>query len=550
MNALNPQTEIMKGVPIIGNIIPHSWIHHIKRPNGKFYMLAAYLLSDFVYWYRPKEIRDEATGLIVGYENKFAADKLQRSYAQMAEMAGCSKRQCTDACNYLESQNLITREFRTISISGTLMNNVLFVEIVALQVARISTMDPITKKSDRVMATPITKIRDSLSQKNEGGIAEIRDTNTETSTKTSTKTSDLKESAVPTSESITNTEPKAASQASPLPSSISELSTINHLQSEQNSQEPAGQPRADSAPSRLSFQGKDGRALTQHQLKTRVMAWIMYGGDINERYGQLSTQHAQLVRTMIKELNKSNFTVDEYMAFYRDVWRASWEYKKALNSNDRAGTYPSYQWIKTNMHLVRVSHNDETAVLEGRLTDYEFDAVGAPIEEAAIIAAARFGAQYIERERNGLFPVELGAYMVVDDSSGQPMANHIVPDNDGFKLFSSRWAKYKGPLPLVRISGHDVDEPMRPEQNQKLIDLWPAVKEALEESMPPATYDTFIPELEIAGAVGDSVQITAENAWAAQQANRMLKRQIGRTYTQIAGQKVQVEISCKSHIDI
>lgn len=51
---------------ISGNVIPQIWYKTITKTTGKPYLLAITLLADIVYWYRPKEVRDEASGQIVG----------------------------------------------------------------------------------------------------------------------------------------------------------------------------------------------------------------------------------------------------------------------------------------------------------------------------------------------------------------------------------------------------------------------------------------------------------------------------------------------------
>ena len=44
-----------------GNVIPSTWYHTIKKETGKPNLNAIIILADIVYWYRPMEIRDEAT---------------------------------------------------------------------------------------------------------------------------------------------------------------------------------------------------------------------------------------------------------------------------------------------------------------------------------------------------------------------------------------------------------------------------------------------------------------------------------------------------------
>ncbi len=80
-----------------GNVIPMVWFKTIRYPNGAPHNNAIHILADIVYWYRPKEERDEESGQLIGMKKKFRDDYLQRSYDQMAETFGLSKKQATEA---------------------------------------------------------------------------------------------------------------------------------------------------------------------------------------------------------------------------------------------------------------------------------------------------------------------------------------------------------------------------------------------------------------------------------------------------------------------
>ena len=82
--------EVSK-INISGNIIPLSWFQTLVSESGKPMLLAIYLLADIVYWYRPKEIRDEESGNLVGYQKRFKADLLQRNYRQIEKVV-CNKK--------------------------------------------------------------------------------------------------------------------------------------------------------------------------------------------------------------------------------------------------------------------------------------------------------------------------------------------------------------------------------------------------------------------------------------------------------------------------
>ena len=83
---------------ISGNIIPQVWYRTIIRESGKPNLTAIIILADIVYWYKPTEIRDEGTGQVIGVRKKFKSDLLQRSYQQISEQFGISKK-VSDKCS-------------------------------------------------------------------------------------------------------------------------------------------------------------------------------------------------------------------------------------------------------------------------------------------------------------------------------------------------------------------------------------------------------------------------------------------------------------------
>lgn len=120
------------GVNFNGNIIPQIWYKvFVKKElkNPKPHLLAINILADIVFWYRPREERDEATGAIIGYSKRFSSDLLQRSYEQMAELFGCSKGQATDAIIFLEKMGLVERVFRSKTINGVVCTNILYISL-------------------------------------------------------------------------------------------------------------------------------------------------------------------------------------------------------------------------------------------------------------------------------------------------------------------------------------------------------------------------------------------------------------------------------------
>lgn len=115
---------------ISGNIIPQVWYRTIIRESGKPNLTAIIILADIVYWYKPTEIRDEGTGQVIGGRKKFKSDLLQRSYQQISEQFGISKKEATNAVVFLEKLGVVRRVFRTISMNGIVVNNVLYLELI------------------------------------------------------------------------------------------------------------------------------------------------------------------------------------------------------------------------------------------------------------------------------------------------------------------------------------------------------------------------------------------------------------------------------------
>ena len=134
--------DAMDRIRIMGNVIPQSWYREILRDNGKPYLLAVTLLSDIVYWYRPIEERDEASGYVIGLRKRFRGDFLQKTYEEYAALYGESKRTIKAALDRLEELGLIRKIFRDIKLkNGTKIPNVMYIEIFPDRIEEISHYD-------------------------------------------------------------------------------------------------------------------------------------------------------------------------------------------------------------------------------------------------------------------------------------------------------------------------------------------------------------------------------------------------------------------------
>lgn len=182
----NEIVDMVGRISITGNIIPQIWYKTITHPSGKPYLEAIVILSDIVYWYRPTEVRDERTGEVIAYRKRFKADLLQRSYADLAQQFGISKREATNAVVALEKIGVVRRHLRTIDVNGTKMANVLFLELVpkALLALTFGEVTPITFKSDTSHVQ-----KGDLSRSEVTPLTFKSETNTENTTENTTETS-------------------------------------------------------------------------------------------------------------------------------------------------------------------------------------------------------------------------------------------------------------------------------------------------------------------------------------------------------------------------
>lgn len=130
INTGNNTVDALGEMNFKGNITPLNWYKTILRDNGKPYLLAIVILGEICYWYRPMEIRDEQTGLVIGYRKRFKEDLLQKNYQQFCELFGESKRAVKSAMEKLEEIGLIKRELRNIKFeNGMIMNNVQYIHL-------------------------------------------------------------------------------------------------------------------------------------------------------------------------------------------------------------------------------------------------------------------------------------------------------------------------------------------------------------------------------------------------------------------------------------
>lgn len=119
------------------NSIPEAWYRTIRMKNQP-HAIAILILWDLLYWYKWTELRDEKSGMVIGYKKKFRDNLLQRSYADIAAKFGISKRQATDVISFLQTLGLLKKVFRTINVNGIKCSNVLYIELIPSKIKEFS----------------------------------------------------------------------------------------------------------------------------------------------------------------------------------------------------------------------------------------------------------------------------------------------------------------------------------------------------------------------------------------------------------------------------
>lgn len=178
----NTIVDQMAGIVITGNVIPQNWYRAIVKPTGKPYVEAIIILADIVYWYRPTEVRNKMTGQTTRLQKKFHGDLLQRSYQQISDQFGISKRQATRAIVALEELGVIRREFRDLKINGRSVNNVMYLELMPGRLQELTNpMQGDHESISPILETPNAKKKDRTIEEMETGHAKECDTNTKIS---------------------------------------------------------------------------------------------------------------------------------------------------------------------------------------------------------------------------------------------------------------------------------------------------------------------------------------------------------------------------------
>lgn len=172
MSSGNTTVDKIGEMHLTGNVVPSIWCKRICYKNGKPNLNAILILSDIVYWYRPTERRDEATGQVLRHDKKFSADLLQRNYKDFAEQFGLSRKQVKESLDLLEELGIIYRELRNLTLKSQTINNVLYIGLNADRLRQI-TFDEDDTLYTSADGVPDIEADTSVPESEEGSDAEV-----------------------------------------------------------------------------------------------------------------------------------------------------------------------------------------------------------------------------------------------------------------------------------------------------------------------------------------------------------------------------------------
>jgi hypothetical protein len=124
----NKQYKTIHPSVLTGNITPNEWYEKFTNSRGRPDLSLISVLSEIVYWYRPKKIKDRQTGHIT-YVNKFLGDAWQTSYEHFEKKFGFNREKLRRIFVKLEQMGICYREFRNVKLRGQTYNNRLFIHL-------------------------------------------------------------------------------------------------------------------------------------------------------------------------------------------------------------------------------------------------------------------------------------------------------------------------------------------------------------------------------------------------------------------------------------
>jgi hypothetical protein len=128
ISVANKQCYTSQEYILSGNITPSQWYQEFTTTKGTPDLALISVLSEIIYWYRPKRIKDPATGDIT-YVAKFLGDAWQTSYEHFQRRLGFNREKLRRIFVKLEQMGICLREFRDVKLRGQTYNNRLFIHL-------------------------------------------------------------------------------------------------------------------------------------------------------------------------------------------------------------------------------------------------------------------------------------------------------------------------------------------------------------------------------------------------------------------------------------
>ena len=153
-----------------GNILPNDWYQKFTNDRGSPDLSLMSVLSEIVYWYRPKKVKDSHTGDIT-YVNKFLGNAWQTSYEHFEKKFGFNREKLRRIFVKLEQMGICARELRTVKLRGQAYNNRLFIH---LSLEFLNSCDSNKRKFSNCKNDNSNRNTNFFSPKAEGGYPRFR----------------------------------------------------------------------------------------------------------------------------------------------------------------------------------------------------------------------------------------------------------------------------------------------------------------------------------------------------------------------------------------
>lgn len=101
-----------------GNVIPNWWYQKFTNGRGAPDLPLISVLSEIVYWYRPKKAKDSTTGQ-TPCPSKFAGNVWKTFYEHFETKFGFTREKIRKILVKLETIKIVTRELRTVILYQT-----------------------------------------------------------------------------------------------------------------------------------------------------------------------------------------------------------------------------------------------------------------------------------------------------------------------------------------------------------------------------------------------------------------------------------------------